>query len=79
VHSHSNATNIYLACIYAEKNTDSFEPGGTNKLTKLMRHHFELQSAATDDILYSGFKLAKAMAKSENSKGIDYTFFLKIR
>ena len=51
------------------QNMDSFEPGGCDKLTKVLRHHFENRSSETDNILYVGFKLAKTVAKAENNKG----------
>lgn len=48
---------------------DSFEPGGCDKLTKVLRFYFENKNDLSDTILCTGFKLAKCVAKAENNKG----------
>ena len=67
-----NSFNVPLTyCILPlVQNTDCFEPGGSDRLVKLLRHHFDNKSEAADQILCAGFKLAKTIAKSENNKGL---------
>ena len=52
-----------------ERNTDSFEPGGSEKLKTLFRFYFDNWNSESEEIFALGFKLCQIMVKSENNKG----------